>query len=191
MIKIHEKSILVAIKMETRKKNAKKHRKITENVENGPQNEPRRGHFLVIWLLFSVPDGFGPPRAPKASPSLDFYRFLVDFGWFFDDFLYHVSYFLSGLLHYFFGYLEVSFSNFWPQVQMCWGRTQGSARWQKSAKTSKASLRKRFSRHGGGTAGGNWLMALICQFMELISWWISFYGYLILFYVSAIHGILG
>ena len=29
-----------------------------------------------------------PPRALKASPSLDFHRFLVEFGRFFDDFLY-------------------------------------------------------------------------------------------------------
>ena len=72
-----------------------------------------------------------PPRAPKTSPSLDFHRFWVDFGRFFDDFLYHVGYFLSGLPHYFFGYLELSFSNFWPQVQMCWGRPQGSVRSQK------------------------------------------------------------
>merc|ERR1711966_170121 len=39
----------------------------------------------------------------------------------------------SGLPHYFFGYLELSFSNFWPQVQMCWGLLQGSVRSQKSA----------------------------------------------------------
>ena len=44
-----------------------------------------------------------------------------------------MGYFLSGLPHYFFGYLELSFSNFWPQVQMCWGRPQGSVRSQKSA----------------------------------------------------------
>ena len=74
-----------------------------------------------------------PPRAPKISPSLDFHRFWVDFGRFVDDFLYHVGYFLSGLSHYFLGYLELSFSNFWPQVQMCWGRPQGSVRSQKSA----------------------------------------------------------
>ena len=72
-----------------------------------------------------------PPRAPKTSPSLDFHRFLFDFGRFFDDF--HVGYFSSGLHHYFFGYLELSFSNFWQQVQMCWGRPQGSVRSQKSA----------------------------------------------------------
>ena len=175
-----------------------------------------------------------PPRPVQTSIS-------IDFGWFFDDFLYHVGYFLSGLPHYFFGYLELSFSNFWPQVQMCWGRPQGSVRSQKKnamwptfclacffvfvtssrtfqvsghrlntcmnaemnhsihwmdcvhgeiilrwicetqyqkkikrlllwntllriadrslnvvPKTSKASLRKRFSRHGGGPAGGNW-----------------------------------
>ena len=38
-----------------------------------------------------------PPRAPKASPRLDFHWFLVDFGRFLDDFLHHVGYFLSGL----------------------------------------------------------------------------------------------
>ena len=135
-----------------------------EHVENGPQNgSPDAVIFWSSGLFFLCQTALGaqmapkpPPRAPKTSPSIDFHRFRIDFGWFFDDFLYHVGYFLSGLLHHFFGYLEVSFSNFWPQVQMCWGRTQGSARWQKSAKTSKASLRKRFSRHGGGTAGGNW-----------------------------------
>ena len=94
-----------------------------------PKWEPRRGHFLVIWFFFPCQTALGvqmapkpPPRAPKASPSLDFHRFLVDFKRFVDDFLYHVGYFLSGLPHYFFGYLELSFSNFWPQVQMCWGR---------------------------------------------------------------------
>ena len=125
-----------------------------------------------------------PPRAPKASPSLDFHWFFVDFGWFFDDFLYHVGYFLSGLPHYFFGYLELSFSNFWPQVQMCWGRPQGSVRSQKSAMwptfclaclfvfvTSSPTFQvsgHRFPgssiellancgrRHGGGNAEGNW-----------------------------------
>ena len=67
-----------------------------------------------------------PPRPIQASISIDFGRFV-------NDFLYHVGYFLSGLPHYFFGYLELSFSNFWPQVQMCWGRPQGSVRSQKSA----------------------------------------------------------
>ena len=114
------------------------------------------GHFWCQTALGAQMAPKPPPRAPKASPSFDFYWFVADFEWFFDDFLYHVGYFLSGLLHYFFGYLEASFSNFWPQVQRCWGRTQGSIRWQKNAKTSKASLRKRFSQHGGGTAGGNW-----------------------------------
>ena len=38
---------------------------------------------------------------------------VVDFGRFFGDFLYRVGYFLFGLPHY---------SNFWPPVQMCWGR---------------------------------------------------------------------
>ena len=74
-----------------------------------------------------------PPRAPKASPSLDFHRFLSDFGRFCDDFLYHVGYFLSGLPHYFFGYLELPFSNFWSQVLMCWGRRQGLLRSQKDS----------------------------------------------------------
>ena len=54
-----------------------------------------------------------PPRAPKASPSLDFHRFWADFKRFFDDFLYQVGYFLSGLPHYFFGYLAKK-----------WGRQQ-------------------------------------------------------------------
>ena len=125
-----------------------------------------------------------PPRAPKTSPSLDFHRFWFDCWRFFVDFLYHVAYFLSGLPHYFFGYLELSFSNFWPQVQMCWGRPQGSVRSQKSAMwptfclaclfvfvTSSPTFQvsgHRFSgssvgllancgrRHGGWNADGNW-----------------------------------
>ena len=70
-----------------------------------------------------------PPRAPKASPSLDFHRFLVDFGRFVDDFLYHVGLFLFGLPYYLFGYLELSFSNFWPQTskkQICGGSCLGT-----------------------------------------------------------------
>ena len=55
--------------METRKRTQK-------NVENNgtcrkwtPKWEPRRGHFLVIWLLFSVPDGLGSPNGSQASPK--------------------------------------------------------------------------------------------------------------------------
>ena len=61
-----------------------------------------------------------PPRAPKASPRVDFHRCLIDFERFVDDFLYHVGWFFSGLLYHFYSYLEVSFSNLLPQVQMCW-----------------------------------------------------------------------
>ena len=124
-----------------------------------------------------------PPRAPKTSPSLDFHRFLIDFGRLFKDFLYYVGYFLSGLPHDLFGCLELSFSNFWPQVQMCWGRPQGSIRSQKNAMWPTICLARlfvfvtssptfqvsghRFSgslvellancgrRHGGGNAEGN------------------------------------
>ena len=66
-----------------------------ENVENGPQNgsPDRRGHFLVIWLLFSVPDGLGSPNGSQASPKSPqgqskprflsiFGRFLMIFWWF-------------------------------------------------------------------------------------------------------------
>ena len=127
-----------------------------------------------------------PPRVPKTSPSLDFHRFWVDFGRLFDDFLYHVGYFLSGLPLYFFGYLELSFSNVWPQVQMCWGRPQGSIRSQKSAMWPTFCLACLFvllprallfkflaidfsgssvellancgRRHGGGNAEGKWII---------------------------------
>ena len=159
-----------------------------EDVENGPQNwSPDAVIFWSSGSFFPCQTALGaqmapkpPPRAPKASPSLDFYRFWDDFGWFFDDFLYHVGYFLSGLLHYFFGYLEVSFSNFWPQVQMCWGRPQGSVRSQNktmwptfclaclfvfvtSSPTFQVSgssvelLANCGRRHGGGNAEGNWI----------------------------------
>ena len=150
--------------METRKRtqnNIEQSRKMSKmDSKMGAQTRSFFGHLAPFfcarrpWEPKWIPRP--PPRAIKTSPSLDFHRFGVDFRRFFNDFLYHVGYFLSGLPHYFFGYLELSFSNFWPQVQMCWGRPQGSARWQQSAKTSKASLRKRFSRHGDGTAGGNW-----------------------------------
>ena len=154
MIKIHEKSVLVAIKMETKKtmqKNIEKSWKRSKmDPKMGAQTRSFFGHLAPFfrarrpwepkWLP-SLPQE--PPRPVQASISIDFWSI-------FDDFL------MIFCITYFFRYLEVSFSNFWPQVQMCWGRPQGSARWQKSAKTSKASLRKRFSRHGGGTAGGNW-----------------------------------
>ena len=76
-----------------------------ENVENGPQNgSPDAVIFWSSGSFFPCQTALGakmapklPPRAPKASPSLDFHRFLVDFGRFVDDFLHHVSYFLSGL----------------------------------------------------------------------------------------------
>ena len=190
---IHGKSVLVAIKTEIRKRTQQKHRKITENVENGPQNgSPDAVIFWSSGSFFLCQTALGaqmapkpPPRAPKTSPSLEFHRFWVDFGRFFDDFLYHVGYFLSGLPHYFFGYLELSFSNFWPQVQMCWGRPQGSVRSQKSAMwptfcraclfvfvtssptfqvltidfsgSSVELLANCGRRHGGGYAEGKWI----------------------------------
>ena len=76
-----------------------------EHVENGPQNgSPDAVIFWSSGSFFPCQTALGaqmapkpPPRAPKASPSLDFHRFLIDFGQFFDDFLHHVGYFLSGL----------------------------------------------------------------------------------------------
>ena len=70
-----------------RKKTTKKHgnyRKWT------PKWRPRGGHFLVIWLLFSVPGGLGspngsqglsqqPPGSVQASISTDFGSILDDF----------------------------------------------------------------------------------------------------------------
>ena len=44
-------------------KNNGKCRKLT------PKWEPRRGNFLVTWLLFSVPDGLGSPNGSQASPK--------------------------------------------------------------------------------------------------------------------------
>ena len=38
-------------------------------LEKNPKWEPRRGHFLVIWLLFSVPDGLVSPNGSQASPE--------------------------------------------------------------------------------------------------------------------------
>ena len=110
-------------------------------------NGPRNGipDVVICWSsgsVFLCQTALGaemapkpPPRAPKTSPSLDFHRFWFDSGRFVDDFLYHVGYFLSGLrfASLLFGYLELSFPNFWPQVQMCWGRPQGSVRLRKNA----------------------------------------------------------
>ena len=98
--------------------------------EMGAQTRSFFGHLAPFFGLGSPngPQGLPqePPRPVQASISIDFCSI-------FDDFLYHVGYFLSGLSHYFFGYLELSFSNFWPQVQMCWGRPRGTVRSQKSA----------------------------------------------------------
>ena len=74
-----------------------------------------------------------PPRAPKASHasiSIDFWSLLGAFLMIFC--IMWATFYLVCLIT-FFGYLELSFSNFWPQVQMCWGRPQGSVRSQKSA----------------------------------------------------------
>ena len=69
VIKIHEKSVLVAIKMETRKRMQKKLKNNGKCRKWTPKWEPRRGHFLIIWLLFSVPDGPGSPNGSQASPK--------------------------------------------------------------------------------------------------------------------------
>ena len=69
MIKIHEKPVLVAIKMETIKKCQKTSKHNGTCWKWTPKWEPRRGHFLVIWLLFSVPDGLGSPNGSQASPK--------------------------------------------------------------------------------------------------------------------------
>ena len=55
-----------------------------------PKWRPRAGHFLVIWLFFSVPGGLGspngsqglsqqPPGSVQASISTDFWSILDDF----------------------------------------------------------------------------------------------------------------
>ena len=93
--------------------------------------EPKRGYFLFIWLLFSVPDSLGspngsqglpqePPRPVQASISMDFGLIWEVFFVIFC--IMWVTYFLCGLPHYFFDDVELSFSNFWPQVRMRWGR---------------------------------------------------------------------
>ena len=90
MIKIHEKSVLVTIKMETRKRTQQKHRKITENVENGAQNGSpdvvifwSSGFFFCArrpwepkWLP-SLPQE--PPRPVQASISIDVLFILDEF----------------------------------------------------------------------------------------------------------------
>ena len=66
-------------------------RKITEKIKKWtPKWRPRGGHFLVIWLLFSVPGGLGspngsqglsqqPPGSVQASISTDLGSILDDF----------------------------------------------------------------------------------------------------------------
>ena len=100
MINIHEKSVLVAIKMEIRKrmqKNIEKSRKMSKM-------DPKMGaHTRVIFWssgsFFLCQTALGaqmapkpPPRAAKTSPSLDFHRFFVDFGRFFDDIMWATFY---------------------------------------------------------------------------------------------------
>jgi hypothetical protein len=121
VIKIHEKSVLVAIKVETRKRTSKKieySREMSKmDPKMGAQTRSFCGHLAFFfrarrpwepkWLP-SLPQE--PPKPVQASISIDFG---LIFKRFFDDFLYQVGYFLSGLPHYFFGYLAKK-----------WGRQQ-------------------------------------------------------------------
>ena len=84
LIKIHEQSVLVAIKMETRKRTKQTSKNNGSCRKWTPKWKPRRDHFLVIWLLFLCQTALGaqmapkpPPRAPKTSPRYDFHRFLL------------------------------------------------------------------------------------------------------------------
>ena len=157
----------------------------------GTQTRSFFGHLALV----SVPGGLGsqngsqglpqePPRPVQASISTDFGLILDDFLMIFC--IMWATFDLACLIT-FFGYLEPSFSNFWPQVQMCWGRPQGSVRSQKNAMwptfclaclfvfvTSSPTFQvsgHRFSgssvellancgrRHGGGNAEGKWIIS--------------------------------
>ena len=90
---MHEKSVLVAIKMETRKrtqKNCGKERKMSKMDSNmGSQTRSFFGHLAPFfrarrpwepkWLP-SLPQE--PPRPVQASISIDFWLILDDFLWF-------------------------------------------------------------------------------------------------------------
>ena len=77
--------------METKKRTQKngKHdgkcRKLTRTWE------PGRGHFLVIWVFFSVPDGLGSPNSsqglPQEPPRPVQASISIDLGFVLDDFL--------------------------------------------------------------------------------------------------------
>ena len=96
--------------MDTRKRMQKNIKKSRKYQKWTPKWELRCGHFLVIWLFCfrarrpwepkwppSLPQE--PPRPIQASIFIDFGLILDDS---FDDFLYHVGDFLSGLPHYLF-----------------------------------------------------------------------------------------
>ena len=81
MIKIHETSVLVAIKMETRKrmqKNIEKSRKMSKmDPKMGAQTRSVFGHLVFFFLCQTALGAQMAPkplsRAPKTSPSLDFH----------------------------------------------------------------------------------------------------------------------
>ena len=55
-----------------------------------PKWETRRGHFLVIWFFFAVPDGLGSPNGSQGlqeSPRPVQASISIDFGSIWDDFL--------------------------------------------------------------------------------------------------------
>ena len=102
---IHQKTVLVATKMESRKQSANMYQKIRETVENGlPNGSPFWDTFWPSGLLCCPRQALGAkltpktfPRIPGTSLSLNFHRFSVNLGGFCDDLSCHVGYFLFSL----------------------------------------------------------------------------------------------
>ena len=103
--KIHQKTVLVATKMESRKQSANMYQKIRETVENGlPNGSPFWDTFWPSGLLCCPRQALGAkltpktfPRIPGTSLSLNFHRFSVNLNGFCDDLSCHVGYFLFSL----------------------------------------------------------------------------------------------
>ena len=90
--KIHQKTVPVATKMESRKQSANMYQKIRGNCWKWtPKWEPIFGHILAIWPFFAVPGKpWEPnwlPRPSQESPGPVQASIFIDFRWIWVDFV--------------------------------------------------------------------------------------------------------
>ena len=90
--KIHQKTVPVATKMESRKQSANMYQKIRGNCWKWtPKWEPILGHILAIWPFFAVPGKpWEPnwlPRPSQESPGPVQASICIDFRWIWVDFV--------------------------------------------------------------------------------------------------------